>query len=67
MSDEEPEQELTYVGRSDSCVGARGATYNFDENKAVTSAVESPLCACYKEHQRGPRFVAIMESDPKNK
>eukprot|EP00975_Prorocentrum_lima_P019162 4030322-Prorocentrum_lima.AAC.1 len=32
----------------------------------VKSAVESPLCACCKEHQRGPRFVAMMESDPKN-
>eukprot|EP00975_Prorocentrum_lima_P003664 799216-Prorocentrum_lima.AAC.1 len=66
MSDGEPEHELTYVGRSDSFVEARGATYNFDDNKVVKSAVESPLCACCKEHQRGPRFVAMMEKDPKD-
>eukprot|EP00975_Prorocentrum_lima_P056482 11842756-Prorocentrum_lima.AAC.1 len=66
MSDEEPEQELTYVGRSGSFVGARGATYDFDENKVVKRAVESPLCACCKEYHRGPRFVAMMEKDPKD-
>eukprot|EP00975_Prorocentrum_lima_P048441 10131238-Prorocentrum_lima.AAC.1 len=60
MSEEEgPELELTYEGRSDRFVEARGAAHNFDKNDVAEEVITAPLCTTCGKEQCGPRFVAM--------